>query len=125
MEIPCRLNEAEEIVSEMDLFYVDDDIMESDENYQIVISGWWVRIPELGLILHEGVFCCYDEEEQAFLPDFSITVVRESAEEVKEGDWLYYEQDGFTITLANYLHGEMELGRIEQLSCVICIPDTE
>ena len=45
--------------------------------------------------------------------------------ETKEGDWLYYEQDGFVITLANYLHGKMEISRIEQLSCFICIPDEE
>lgn len=126
MKIPCRLNEAEETASEMDLFYVADDIMESGEDYQIVISGWWIAIPELGLNLHEGVFCCYKEEEQAFLPDFSITVIRESAEEeIQEGDWLYYEQDGFVITLANYLQGKVELSRMEQLSCFICIPDGE
>ena len=46
MEIPCRLRNVEEIISEMDLFYVADDILECDEDYQIVISGWWVHIPE-------------------------------------------------------------------------------
>ena len=51
MEIPCRLRNVEEIISEMDLFYVADDILECDEDYQIVISGWWVHIPELGINL--------------------------------------------------------------------------
>ena len=45
MEIPCRLRNVEEIISEMDLFYVADDILECDEDYRIVISGWWVHIP--------------------------------------------------------------------------------
>ena len=49
MKIPCRLHEAEEIISEMDLYHVADDIMESEEDYRIVISGWWVHIPELNI----------------------------------------------------------------------------
>lgn len=125
MEKAYRLCMVEEAVSEMELYDVPDDIMESDEDYQIVISGWWVHIPELGLALHEGVFCNYDGEEQAYLPDFSVTVIKEAEEETKEGDWLYYEQDGFVITLANYLHGKMDINRIEQLSCFIRIPGKE
>ena len=122
-KIPCRLNGAEEAVSKMDLFHVADDVMESGEDYQIVISGWWVHIPELDIKLHEGVFCNYDVEEKAYLPDFSITVIREVGAEGTEGEWFYYEQDGFVITLANYLHGSMDISSIEQLSCCICIPD--
>lgn len=124
MKIPCRLHEAEEIVSEMDLFHVADDIMESDEDYQIVISGWWVYVPELNINLHEGVFCNYDEEEKEYLPDFVITVIME-AEQEKEGGWLYYEQDGFEITLANYFGGRMGMDAVSELSCLICIPDNE
>lgn len=116
----------EEVGSEMELYDVPDDILESDEDYRIVISGWWVHIPELHINLHEGVFCNYDREEKAYLPDFSVTVIKEVAEkETGEGDWLYYEQDGFVITLANYLNGKMEISRIEQLSCFLCVPDTE
>lgn len=126
MKKAYRLGEVEEVVSEMELYDVPDDIMESGEDYQIVISGWQVYIPEFGIALHEGVFCNYDGEEQAYLPDFSVTVIKEAVEEeTKEGNWLYYEQDGFVITLANYLHGKMDISRIEQLSCFLCIPDTE
>ncbi|WP_313181518.1 hypothetical protein [Lacrimispora sp.] len=49
-----RLFEVEDVIAEMDLLDVDDDIAETDEDYQIVISGWWVHIPELNLNLHEG-----------------------------------------------------------------------
>ena len=100
---------------------VPDDIMESDEDYQIVISGWQVHIPELGLNLHEGVYCNYDEDEGGYLPDFAITVVKEEGQD----EWIYYEQDGFLITLANYLHGktDMDLGQLGQLSCFIRMPD--
>ena len=125
MKIPCRLHEAEEIVSGMDLCHVSDDIMESEEDYQIVISGWQVYIPELGICLHEGVFCNYDEEEKAYLPDFSVTVIMDADTEMKEGEWLYYEQDGFEITLAIYYSGKLAMSAVSELSCVICIPDNE
>lgn len=130
-KIPCRLVDAEEIIAEMDLMDVADDVMESDEDYQIVISGWWVYIPELELNLHEGIFCNYEKEEQAYLPDFSITIVSENpGEEIKEGDWLYYEQDGFVISLLNYLHGvrmykNMDMSHLEQVKCFICIPQAD
>lgn len=124
-KIPCRLHMAEKIISEMDVSHVPDDVMESEEDYSIVISGWWVHIPELNLNLHEGVFCNYDEEEKAYLPDFAVTVIMEADSKKQEGEWLYYEQDGFEIILANYLSGKMALSAIAELSCFICIPDDE
>lgn len=123
MQIPCRLRNAEKIIAEMDMSHVPDDIMESEEDACIVISGWWVHIPELNLNLHEGVFCNYDEEEKAYLPDFAVTVIMEADRKKQEGEWLYYEQDGFEITLANYHGGGMAMGQISELSCFICIPD--
>ena len=120
MEKAYRLGEVEEILAEMEqLAEVADDIMESDKDYQIVISGWQVHIPELGLNLHEGVFCNYDEVEGGYLPDFAITIVKEEGQD----EWLYYEQDGFLITLANYLHGKTDLEQLGQLSCFIRISD--
>ncbi len=119
MEKAYRLGEVEEIIAGMELMEVPDDIMESDVDYQIVISGWWVHIPELGLNLHEGVFCNYDGEEGGYLPDFAITVVKEEGQE----EWIYYEQDGFLITLANYLHGKTDLEQLGQLFCFIRLPD--
>lgn len=123
MQIPCRLRNAEKIIAEMDMSHVPDDIMESEEDACIVISGWWVHISELNLNLHEGVFCNYDEEEKAYLPDFAVTVIMEADRKKQEGEWLYYEQDGFEITLANYHSGRMAMGQISELSCFICIPD--
>lgn len=120
MEKAYRLGEVEEILAEMEeLAEVPDDCLESDEDYQIVVSGWQVHIPELELNLHEGVFCNYDEEEGGYLPDFAITVVKEEGQD----EWIYYEQDGFLITLANYLHGERDLAQLGQLSCFIHMPE--
>lgn len=119
MEKTYRLGQVEEIIAGMELAEVPDDILESGEDYEIVISGWWVHVPELGLSLYEGIFCNYDKEEDAYLPDFSVTVVKEEEEE----EWIYYEQDGFVITLANFLHGKMDIGQLEQLFCFIRMPE--
>lgn len=120
LEQAYRVGEVEEILSEMKLLAeIPDDILETDGNSQIVISGWRVHIPELGLDLHEGIICCYDENEGGYLPDFAVTVVKEGGQE----EWIYYEQDGFLITLANYLHGKMEPVQLRQLCCFICLPE--
>lgn len=124
-KIPCRLREAEELVSEMDLFDVPDDIMESEDNCLIVVSGWWVHIPALDISLHEGVFCNYDEKEKEYLPDFSLTAIMEADMEQLEGKWIYYEQDGFEVTLANYYSGKLAMAEISELPCFICIPEED
>lgn len=120
MEKTYRLGEVEEVLAGMEqLAELPDDCLESDEDYQIVISGWQVNIPELGLNLHEGIFCNYDEAEGGYLPDFAITVVKEEGQD----EWIYYGQDGFLITLANYLHGKTDFEQLEQFSCIIRMPD--
>ena len=120
MTIPCRLHEAEEIISEMDLCHVPDDIMESEEDYRIVISGFRMYIPELGICIHEGVFCNYDEEEKEYLPDFSITVIMDADTEMKEGEWLYYEQDVFFDNLSQLLQWKIyTVGVIRAVLCYL------
>lgn len=118
-----RIYEVEEVISEMDLSEVEDDIAETDEDMQLVISGWYVHIPELNLNLREGVVCIWDEEEKLFMPDFAVTVIYEGDIEVK--DWIYFEQDGFVITLANWLNGRLPAEQIEQLRCAIVIPQQD
>ena len=56
-DMKYRIYEMEEMISEMDLSEVEDDIAETDEDMQLVISGWYVNIPELSLNLREGVVC--------------------------------------------------------------------
>lgn len=120
MEKAYRLGEVEGILAGMErLAEVADDILESDEDCQIVTSGWSVHIPMLGLDLHEGIFCRYDGQEKAYLPDYAVTVLKEEGQE----EWIYYGQDGFVETVAGYLHGKMEPGQLERLFCFICMPD--
>ncbi|HGL3844229.1 TPA: hypothetical protein ACOAUU_002817 [Enterococcus faecium] len=122
-EMMYRIYEIEEVISEMDLLEVEDDIAETDEDMQLVISGWYVTIPELNLNLREGLVCVWDEEEKLFMPDFAITVIYEG--EIESKDWIYYEQDGFVVTLANWLNGRLSVKQIEQLRCEIVIPQKD
>ena len=141
-EMKYRIYEVEEVISEMDLSEVEDDIAETDEDMQLVISGWYVKIPELNLYLREGVVCIWDEEEKLFMPDFAVTVIYEG--EIESNDSrigysvinelgessqasfptnpLYYGRDGFIVTLASWLNGRLPVEQIEQLRCEIVIP---
>lgn len=114
-----RLWEVEEVLAEMDMSEVNDDIAETDDSIQIVISGWYVYLPELGLRLHKGVVGTWDEEMKGYMPDFSVTVVYE--EDSDNANYIYYEQDGFVITMANWLNGRLSIDDIEQLICEIVI----
>lgn len=120
MQTMCRLGEIEDVVEEMDLSEIPDDVLELDDGYQLVISGWYVWIPELSIRLHEGVVGYWDEEMQGYMPDFSVTAV--FPEEPTETDYIYYEQDGIIATMANWLHGRMSIDMIGQLRCEIVIP---
>ena len=118
-----RLCDVEEAVSEMEeLMDIADDIAEIDDDMQIVISGWSVYVESLNLTLRQGIACVWDEGERLFMPDFDVTVVYEG--NIESQEWLYYEQDGFVVTLGNWLNGRMSGGQIEQLWCELVIPET-
>ena len=104
-----RLCDVEEAVSEMEeLMDIADDIAEIDDDMQIVISGWSVYVESLNLTLRQGIACVWDEGERLFMPDFDVTVVYEG--NIESQEWLYYEQDGFVVTLGNWLNGRMSGG---------------
>ena len=63
------------------------------EGRQLVVSGWWLFLPQLNLQLHEGILCNWDEEEQIFMPDVAVTVVYEA-----DADAVYDEE--YTIDLS-------------------------
>lgn len=118
-----RLCDVEEAVSEMqELMDIADDIAEIDDDMQIVISGWSVYVESLNLTLRQGIACVWDEDEKMFMPDFDVTLVYEG--NIESQEWLYYEQDGFVVTLGNWLNGRMSGGQIEQLWCELVIPET-
>lgn len=118
-----RLGKVEEKLSEMEFEDRCDAIVEIDDDMQLVVSGWYVFIPGLSLYLRAGVACVYDEEAGMYMPDFDVTVLYE--EELAADRWIYYEQDGFTVTLANWLNGRLPISNIETLECYLVIPDED
>lgn len=116
-----KLIEAEKVVEEMEeLLYVTCEVVEEEAGeYRIIREGWWIEIPELNLCLHEGVFLNFDEEEQEYLPDFSITIIRETGQD----GWLYFEQDGMIVSLANFMSGRMCMEELWNLECILRIPE--
>ena len=119
MTFECRLEDVEEKMAETDTFDVPDDIAEIDDNYQLVISGWYVKIPLLNLYLRAGVMCLWDEDEKVYMPDFDVTVIYEDENELSS--YLYYEQDGFVVTVNNWLHGRLDYEEISQLMCEVVV----
>ena len=122
-----RLVDVEEAIAELEeLVDVADDIAETDEDMQLVISGWHVYVEALNLSMRQGIVCVWDEDAKMYMPDFDVTVVYEGnlSESSRENpDWLYFEQDGFVVTLGNWLNGRMSLGDLEQLWCELIIPE--
>ena len=120
MNKKCRLQDLEYVLEEMDFSEIADDVVELDEGYQLVLSGWYVLLPELHLRLHEGVVGYWNEEMKDYMPDFCVTVLY--PEEFEETEWLYYEQDGMFTTMVNWLHSQMPIEVIGQLICEIVTP---
>ena len=120
MKKHCRLTDVEKHLEETDFSEVSDDVIELEEGYQLVLSGWYVKIPELHFRLHEGVVGYWDEKVKEYMPDFCVTVIY--PENPAEKEYLYYEQDGMLTTMVNWLHGKMLIDEIEQLICELVIP---
>ncbi len=118
-----RLGEAEEMISEMDLTDVADDIAETEEDTQLIVSGWWVYLPQLQLQLHEGILCNWDDEEGMFMPDVAVTVVYEA--DADRTGYIYFESDGMVTTLYNWLNGRMSASQIEELECELIVPNED
>lgn len=122
MQKQCRLADVENFMEGMELTEVPDDVVDLEDGYQMVLSGWHVHIPELRLRLHEGVVGYWDEKMKEYMPDFCVTVIY--PEEPNEKEYLYYEQDGMLTTMINWLHGQMDMYEIEQLVCEIVVPES-
>lgn len=120
MKKHCRLTDVEKYLEETDFSEIPDDVVELEEGYQLVLSGWYVNIPELHLRLHEGVVGYWDEKVKEYMPDFCVTVIY--SEDPTKKEYLYYEQDGMMTTMVNWLPGKMPIDMIEQLACELVIP---
>ena len=62
MKKQCKLGDVKKLLEEIDFSESPDDVVELEEGYQLVLSGWYVNISELHLRLHEGVVGYWDEK---------------------------------------------------------------
>lgn len=122
-KLKYRLGELEEKLSELEFEDRCDEFVEVDENLLLIVSDWYVEVPSLALTFRMGVACVFDDEAEMYMPDFDITVLYEG--ELEADKWIYYEQDGFVVTLANWLNSRLTLSDIESLECCLIVPDEE
>ena len=111
------LDEMEEYLYEND--FTDIAIEDEDETMQLIVKEPCIFIPELELYLRSGTVCNWNEKEEQYLADFDVTVVYEVD---SIGDCVYYEQDGFMLTVLNYLNASgrsSEVRDINQLRCCL------
>lgn len=118
-----RFEEVEELISEMDDHDIPEDEVDADEDLKLVVSGWCIRLLDLGIVLRTGVACVPDEETGVYMPDFDVTVVYEN--ELDAEKWIYYEQDGMLVTVGNFYHGRLSMDEIFDLKCQLVIPNKE
>lgn len=113
----CRFEDAEEIIEQMDMSEIADDIAITEDNIQIVISGYYVYLESSGIKLHKGIICYFDEEEQMFMPDEAVTVIYR--EDSDRNRYICYEAENMEGALYDYLGGRMTVGEIANLPCEI------
>ncbi len=113
----CRFEDAEEIIEQMDMSEIADDIAITEDNIQIVISGYYVYLESVGIKLHKGIICYFDDEEHMFMPDETVTVIYR--EDSDRNRYICYEAEDMEGTLYDYFDGRMTAGEIANLPCEI------
>lgn len=140
------MGELEEKLSELEFEERCEEFVKIDDELLLIVSDWYVEVPSLALSFRSGVACVFDEDTEMYMPDFDVTVLYEgepksdkyskiedsviitSDESTQESfytDVLYYEQDGFVITLANWLNSRLSVSDIENLECYLICPEKE
>ena len=118
MNVTCKLEEVEDKIVELidTLGYVDEIEFGSDEESKIVADNYKVLIPSLDLYAREGNMLVYDEDEDDWYADFSLTLIYNSKDER-----LYWEQDGIEVSLYNFLNATNNSKSMEEISGLECI----
>lgn len=119
MKIICKMEEVMDKLAELmdTLESIEEIEVESDEESKIVAFNYKILIPSLELYAREGSMLVYDEDEQDWYGDFSLTILYNMEDEL-----LYWEQDGIEVTLYNFLntaYKDTSMDEIYGLECVI------
>lgn len=117
MEKVYRLGTVEEELFMMDFDYLPCDIAEIETPKgakTLIISGWWVHIPELEINVYQGGVCKIGEEVEV-LPELYVTILRRHNETL----WLYYEEADIITILFHWLEGQYSKQKLEGMLCYI------
>lgn len=110
------LCDADEKIAELELIDGQTVIEEEEKEHRIIRFGYYVRIPELNLDIHEGVCEVWDDLERRYTVDYALSLIYRQDEE----ELIYQEQDDMIATLFNYLridNREMLISNIEDIRC--------
>jgi hypothetical protein len=119
----CLLGELEEVIDQLFEKGIDLDmyeiIVEKTEDCMLSIESMRVIIPELNVSMRQGAYCVYDPDEEEYVADFSISLIYEK-DETNPKNYLYWEQDGYQITLSNYFRkDDISMDSLDDLKCII------
>lgn len=117
METAYCLGTVEKELGKLDLDDLPSDIAEietSEGDKTLIISGWWVHVPELRVNVHQGVIC-KSEEGMEGLPEFYVTIIKERNETL----WFSYEETGTITVLYDWLEGQYSEQALEGMPCYI------
>lgn len=117
MEKAYCLGTVEEELFMMDFDYQPCDMAEIETQKGakvLIISGWWVHIPELEVNVHQGVICKTGKEMEA-LPELYVTIIGV----LNEPLWLYYEETDIITTLFHWLEGRYSEQALGGMPCYI------
>lgn len=94
---------------------IDEEVTEGEKS-AILLDPVAVRVVELDLILAQGTFSYYNEEEGCWHADFAMTVIYKG-DATDPADYLFWEQGPPAITLGNYLRaaGRLDTERFKDL----------
>ena len=122
MRKECLLGEIDDALEtlyetvEYDMYEVE--INEFD-NSVLAVTGIRILVPELKVSLRQGDVCVFDPDEEEYVPDFSVSIVYEQ-DETDPKTFLYWEQDGFQVTLFNFFHKDLiSMDALSKMKCII------
>lgn len=90
------------------------DIIEQEVDYMIVARPYEVKVAELHVYCKEGTYYLQDVADGGYEPDFDLILVYGFD---GEDNYLYWEQDGIAVTLANFFHGTYTIDQINAMHC--------
>ena len=72
----------------------------------IITSGPMFVVEDLGITAIEGQYCYLDPESGEYMPDFSVTVIYDTADamHIDHDHYHYWEQDPPGVAIHNYLN---------------------